>query len=52
MLYIVNGETVMVPEGIDPGFAYRPGEQPVLTIDLASPVIIISLLPDAVDNSN
>ena len=27
---LVNGETVMVPEGIDPGFAYRPGEQPVV----------------------
>lgn len=25
---IVDGKTVMVPLGIDPGFAYRPGEQP------------------------
>ncbi len=28
--HIVNGEEVMVPEGIDPGFAYRPGEQPLV----------------------
>ncbi|BBB99097.1 putative AlkP superfamily pyrophosphatase or phosphodiesterase [Bradyrhizobium japonicum] len=27
--HIVGDRTVMVPEGIDPGFAYRPGEQPV-----------------------
>jgi uncharacterized protein with gpF-like domain len=28
--HLVNGETVMVPDGIDPGFAYRPGEQPAI----------------------
>ncbi|WOH83686.1 phage minor head protein [Bradyrhizobium sp. BEA-2-5] len=31
--HIVGGRTVMVPEGIDPGFAYRPGEQPAATDD-------------------
>ncbi|MGY4226522.1 hypothetical protein ACVMIH_003883 [Bradyrhizobium sp. USDA 4503] len=31
MPHIVGGRTVMVPEGIDPGFAYRPGEQPAAT---------------------
>jgi uncharacterized protein with gpF-like domain len=28
--HLVDGKTVMAPEGIDPGFAYRPGEQPVV----------------------
>ncbi len=27
--YAIDGRTIEVPEGIDPGFAYRPGEQPV-----------------------
>jgi SPP1 gp7 family putative phage head morphogenesis protein len=27
--HIFDGRMVMVPEGIDPAFAYRPGEQPV-----------------------
>lgn len=31
--HVVDGRTVMAPAGIDPGFAYRPGEQPVVEAD-------------------
>jgi SPP1 gp7 family putative phage head morphogenesis protein len=31
--HLVDGKTVMSPEGIDPGFAYRPGEMPAAIDD-------------------